>query len=362
MTTTPADLALESGLSQKTVRAAIRQLFGKLPNGETVWLLDDERAALVRERLDGKGGGELVWSLEVGDAQRRRAIHKTYGGQQQGGISTPTRISDILIFTSHASGADYGYDQFDGLREDGSFWYTGEGQAGDQTFVRGNRAIRDSEQNEKAIRIFATEGPIATYVGSFTTGDPIYRYETIPDSNGDLRQGIVFNLVPLDADESLLPVVQDVRAQSQAQDTEWIMPDFSDFVVSQDERTDPKDRVVSRVEFRLQADFGGWLREQLLEPRNLPLQSGATTIHPDFYVPAKGWIVEAKRSSGRQYVRTAIGQVLDYAHAAKRHGITSRPMVLLPGRPQPDLVGLLKELNILLAYRDADGFTVEESD
>ncbi len=76
----------------------------------------------------------------VGQVYRRvQDIMEPYGGQRQGGISTPRRHPMVFLFTGE-SGATYGYrDEF---RPDGSFWYTGEGQTGDMKMRSGNAAIR----------------------------------------------------------------------------------------------------------------------------------------------------------------------------------------------------------------------------
>lgn len=71
---------------------------------------------------------------------RRRDIHAVYGGQQQGGIYTPSRHAVIIVFTG-SSGEQHGYA--DGWSPEGVFRYFGEGQVGDMVFERGNRAIRD---------------------------------------------------------------------------------------------------------------------------------------------------------------------------------------------------------------------------
>src|SRR4051812_21524750 len=63
--------------------------------------------------------------FEVGRVYNRRAdIHRPYGGQQQGGISTPTRVRCVFLFTG-PGGAQHGYR--DGWNDDGVFLYTGEG-------------------------------------------------------------------------------------------------------------------------------------------------------------------------------------------------------------------------------------------
>jgi 5-methylcytosine-specific restriction protein A len=82
---------------------------------------------------------------------RARDIHDIYGGQRQGGISTPKAAPLIFLFTGE-TGDQYGYQ--DGPRDDGIFAYTGEGQVGDIEFVRGNLAIRDHIKNGRDLLLF----------------------------------------------------------------------------------------------------------------------------------------------------------------------------------------------------------------
>jgi len=358
----PAELSLELGVTQKRIRDVLREFYGTLPEGTTRWELSEEQARRVRVRFASSDVEKLLeWTLAPGDTVRRRAIHAAYGGQQQGGISTPRSIPDILIFTDPASGAKYGYDEFEGLREDGSYSYTGEGRVGPQKFLRGNQALRDATRDGKNIRLLRTKGVLATYIGAFTLGDPPYWTETIPDIHRDPRKGIIFNLIPVDARVELLPAFggelppDDGLINYAAHPRIWTPPDFSDVVVAAGSAP-PRERVVSRVEFELQADFGAWITRNGMTPRRLPLRSGNVLIEPDMYVPEKEWIVEAKGSSGREYVRTAIGQVLDYVNVASKWGLRATPVVLLPGKPQTDLVSLLDRLEILVFIRDGDGF------
>jgi hypothetical protein len=81
-------------------------------------------------------------------------------------------------------------------------------------------------------------------------------------------------------------------------------------------------------------------------------------IEPDMYVEAEGWVVEAKKSSARGYVRMAIGQVLDYTHNAQSVADSVTPMILLPGQPDRDLRALAADLRISVATRDADSFEI----
>jgi 5-methylcytosine-specific restriction protein A len=86
-----------------------------------------------------------------GQVYRRRDLHQQFGGQQQGGISTPSSANIVLLFTGEA-GEQHGYR--DDWTKDGVFLYTGEGQRGDMQFVRGNLAIRDHAANGKDLHLF----------------------------------------------------------------------------------------------------------------------------------------------------------------------------------------------------------------
>ncbi len=122
---------------------------------------------------------------------RRRDIHSKYGGQQQGGISTPTNHPIILIFTGD-TGSKYGYQ--DKYQPDGVFWYTGEGQVGDMLMVRGNKAIKNHTENGKSIALFeqASSGYVrfigwAQYLDHHTE-------ERKDRDNIKKRQAIIFEL------------------------------------------------------------------------------------------------------------------------------------------------------------------------
>ena len=131
-------------------------------------------------------------SLIPGDEYRRRDLHDRFGGQEQGGISTPKHHHMILLFTGEA-GEQHGYS--DGWKG-GVFLYTGEGQQGDMDFVRGNAAIRDSMDNGKVIHLFsqARKGYVR-YIGQFLcTG---YHYIEGRDTEDRKRRMIRFELTPV---------------------------------------------------------------------------------------------------------------------------------------------------------------------
>lgn len=131
--------------------------------------------------------------FEVGEEIRRLDLHARFGGQRQGGISTPAKHPLILIFTGSA-GSQHGYE--DGW-QDGVFCYFGEGQTGDMEFERGNRAIRGHIADGKDLLLFQmVRTAFVRFVGSFIAGSWEYRRQ--PDTAKTMRQAIVFHLSPVD--------------------------------------------------------------------------------------------------------------------------------------------------------------------
>lgn len=346
-----AQLSLELNVPQRLIREIVSTIDEHEPEGQ----LDEEQTTAVRTQLSGHTGEPRIWTLEVGDTVLRQDLHSAYGGQQRSGIITPKSIRDILAISSPKSGARHGYDAFEGLQSDGSFAYTGQGQVGNQHFKNGNGAIRDSVERNRPIRLFTKNGTSVTYAGEFTTGVPVFTTKRILDSKKNFREGIIFNLIPVDADIGALEPSSAPPTDIALAST-WTPPDFSPFVV--EAPASPGERVVSRIEFELQRDFGEWIRRRGQTPLRLPLYSAGSKLEPDLYVEESGWVVEAKKSTAREFVRTAIGQVLDYARLARESGRPAVPVILLPGRPVAHLVSLISELGIVLVVRDDDGFKI----
>lgn len=133
------------------------------------------------------GGSEFV----SGGVYRRRVdIHARYGGQEQGGISTPKDTPYVFLFTGE-SGTAHGYE--DGWTTEGVFRYTGEGQRGDMKMDAGNLAIRDHRKNGKSLLLFTahSKGHVRL-LGEFNCiGQSICKH---PDTDGEMRDAFVFDL------------------------------------------------------------------------------------------------------------------------------------------------------------------------
>jgi 5-methylcytosine-specific restriction protein A len=127
---------------------------------------------------------------------RRADIHGPYGGNKQSGIS-PSNVADAVFVFSGDDGEKFGYhDRFDvDANGDEVFLYTGEGQVGDMTFTRGNRAIVEHAKMGRALHLFRIlgKGKNQRYMGEFLYAD--HEISDGSDRNGNNRKRIIFHLV-----------------------------------------------------------------------------------------------------------------------------------------------------------------------
>ena len=98
----------------------------------------------------------MSWGFEEGKVYNRRTdIHAKYGGQQQGGIITPSQHPLVIIITGE-EGLAHGYA--DRTRDDGVFENIGEGQVGDMLMQRGNLAIASMLRTARVF-FYSERGP-----------------------------------------------------------------------------------------------------------------------------------------------------------------------------------------------------------
>ena len=159
---------------------------------------------------------------------RKEQIHAVFGGQQQGGISTPKEHPLVIAFTGEA-GVSHGYHDF--WDDDEVFHYFGEGQVGDMKYVAGNRAIGEHVKDGKTLVVFQMmgKGRPYRYLGRFMCQSSYVQPGTL-DREGQLRSAIVFRLKSLEASLGLAAsetdqaeidaAIDDVGATSARRETE----------------------------------------------------------------------------------------------------------------------------------------------
>jgi hypothetical protein len=136
------------------------------------------------------------WDLLPGDSIRRVDLHARYGGSGQGGISPCADTPNVLLFSEPAVGAEHGYfDHWDG----DVFAYCGEGQRGDQEFIRGNAAIFHHNRDGRHLRVFEGVRGTIRYAGEFELDatKPYYWAQAPATGGGPMRKVIMFRLLPL---------------------------------------------------------------------------------------------------------------------------------------------------------------------
>ena len=137
----------------------------------------------------------MSWGFEEGKIYNRRTdIHAKLGGQQQGGIVTPSQHPLVIIITGE-EGLAHGYD--DRTRADGVFEYFGEGQVGDMVLQRGNLAIAQHAVEGKSLLLFRKTAEGLRFLGEMVYEK--HHTENTPDREGQQRDAIVFELRPLSA-------------------------------------------------------------------------------------------------------------------------------------------------------------------
>lgn len=138
----------------------------------------------------------MAWGFEFGRIYNRRAdIHGRFRGQQQGGIITPADQSFPIIIITGEAGSAYGY--CDRRRADGVFEYFGEGQVGDMTLTAGNKWINAHAENGRDLLLFSKAKDGLRFQGQYVCEG--FHIERAPDTGGNERNAIVFELRPIEA-------------------------------------------------------------------------------------------------------------------------------------------------------------------
>jgi 5-methylcytosine-specific restriction protein A len=199
--------------AKKIISLATGIAVGKFSGGHPTNSYLEKRGFTIVELT--RGEGDPVLQFTPGAVyDRKTEINGPFGGSRQSGIAASATYPAIFLFTGD-SGEQYGYaDDWD----KGAFLYTGEGQLGPMTLIRGNRAIAEHAEDGRALHLFKSlgKGKGYEYMGEFSCADIIERSQ--PDVKGQDRTAIVFRLVPVsipgelieaeeqDEDETDLPV------------------------------------------------------------------------------------------------------------------------------------------------------------
>jgi hypothetical protein len=289
------------------------------------------------------------WTLAPGDTIRRKVLHDQFGGGRQGGIEPSAKSPNVLLFTSKV-GQEFGYN-FDGWHSDGTFHYTGEGRYGDQKMTYGNRAVLEHHAQGRAIRLFEKDGTDVIYIGEFEIPNESHvLLDEAPDADGEKRSVFVFRLKPvgpnwIDSSLRAPPEVLYKSIQLEATNVEQFVA----------HRQGDESTILLRREALLVGRYVGWLAKTgitKVSRQSIPTPAGHL-MYTDLFVQESGELIEAKASSSRHHVRTALGQILDYGRYVEH----SRLAVLTPTKPDGEMITLLNSYGVSSIWEDSRKFT-----
>lgn len=108
----------------------------------------------------------------------------------------------------------------------------------------------------------------------------------------------------------------------------------------------------TRSEAGLLARYRQWLKWQ---GRDLPTFR-CNRLQCDGFEKVRRNLIEAKGATRREYLRMAVGELLDYAYQAKKKFGRLNKAILVPKKPKDDLEEWLRSLNISLIWPEKGAF------
>ncbi|MET9758261.1 hypothetical protein ABZ016_04275 [Streptomyces sp. NPDC006372] len=323
-------------------------------------------------------------SIKPGLMTTRAAMKKLFGGGTQGGIIPSDSTPNILIYVDHDSGKKYGYE--DGWLEEEDergpiFEYTGQGTRGEQTFLglngSRNAAVLYHADTGRSLRVFMASGKVPgsksaakrqRYVGDFELdSQQPYTVREALDEAKERRRIIVFRLRPKGEFER---IAKDIITRADTTNAERVSAAVATSRILEPRMVEPKRRRVSESRRAAQPSLIADLRQSDLREHYLDVLkkqqhevyayqikiAGTTTIlKTDLYDATEHELYSVRGDSSREEVRTAIGQLKDYVRHIERRN--PQLVVLLPEKPQDDLLNLLHTERIDVVFPNGTGYT-----
>jgi hypothetical protein len=110
--------------------------------------------------------------------------------------------------------------------------------------------------------------------------------------------------------------------------------------------------IAARREGELVGRYGDWLsaRGERAVRHRIPIPGG--NLYTDLFNASTSELVEAKGSAARPYIRSGLGQILDYGRFIDHRS----KALLLPTKPSADLIDLLDNHGVNVIWPTVDGF------
>jgi hypothetical protein len=317
---------------------------------------------------------ESQWELEPGDFLGRKERSILFGGSLQGGIQPSAQSPNIFLYSDLTRAGKSAY-QFDGWNADSSvFFYTGEGQTGDQKLLTRNLSLLNHVAHGRSVRLFAADGyefgsntARHRYIGHFKV-DPELPYESAVsrDESGEPRTVFVFRLLPIgrvlvtDRERSAAPlfeVAEVAELSSEDEEAEAFTREIKIEAVMSGEsaqEVQSRLRVSRRREAFLVLDLRNALvaRGHRVQRHQIRPAGHSNSIYTDLFDSTEGVLYEAKSDSSRESIRMAIGQLFDYKRFLPAE---TRLSVLVPTEPGRDLCQLLASVGVEICCPDPHG-------
>lgn len=286
-----------------------------------------------------------TWTIDPNQVVTRAQVAQLYGGATQGGIQPSASSPNVLVYTDPAVGDAYGYS-YDGWEDKSEqvFYYTGEGQQGDQPLIRGNLALATHRESGRTLRLFeAIQEPSQPggrrhrYVGEFAVDSQHpYRREEAPDRDGLARTVLVFRLVA--QTDQLTDSAAGVAPEPATAARVDLIPSEKN-AVAQFDIAARGGTSGERRESTLMADLEAHLRglDHHVARLSVVPPGHSRPLLTDTFDDTTRTLYEVKGTATRSSVRQAIAQLLDY----RRHVQPEHCIVVLPVVPADDLLDLI---------------------
>ena len=265
----------------------------------------------------------------------------------------------MFIYSDPSRGSSFGYT-FDGWDPDEAvFLYTGEGADGDQQMTGGNKSLRDHAAEGRTVRLFVADGFVSgstrnhLYLGEFALdGDLPFTIEQAPDRSGSMRHVFVFRLVP--QGEFVTRPVDRSEVVDQAAAARVRLVGLEAHRVTAVPVQASQARTAQRRESELVARYLAYRGPGVKFSRFEVVPPGHfKPLLTDIYDVAANRLFEVKATAGRDAVRMAVGQLLDYRRHIDVPGLALG--VLVPERPSADLLDFLRSVGAVCSWERADG-------
>ena len=297
----------------------------------------------------------LDFPLRPGALIKRLDLHNMLGGSGQGGINPSLESQNVFLFADPETGLRHGY--VDGWKSDGLFDYTGEGQRGDQVMKRGNAAVLNHKSKRRALRLFNGSKDMIRYEGEFeiSAHQPFYTTDAPETGDGPLRQVFVFRLSPVGGSPPSNVIAMPPATSLTVTSIPIESNNTEKFVMNPGAAPIEADRRESRL-VKAFCTFIQSCGHQTSRHRILP-RGEIKPLFTDVFISNLNLLIEAKGTTERGSIRTAIGQLADY----RRFLDNPKRAILLPDRPREDLIQLAQAEGVALIYQVDGAFEASES-